>query len=104
MRSPPSITTLAGTMPAGAGVAIEGEDLVGVDSASTIRAFARSNGAPRWSSKLLAYRRLSSPGSRERWVAVGDHSGYIVAQPLAVGAGVLVQSQRGYLVLLMPQT
>jgi outer membrane protein assembly factor BamB len=111
-------------MPAGAGVAIEDEALVGVDSGSTVEAFARSTGAARWSCKQLAYRGLSSPGVKDRWVAVGDAQGYvhflnasdgqivgrieldgspIIAQPRPVAGGVLVQSQRGHLALLMPQ-
>jgi outer membrane protein assembly factor BamB len=111
-------------MPAGAGVAIDGEELLGIDSASTVQAFARSSGAARWSSKLLAHRGLSSPSAQERWVTVGDREGYvhflnasdgqlagridldgspIVAQPRQVGGGVLVQTQRGHLALLMPQ-
>jgi outer membrane protein assembly factor BamB len=111
-------------MPAGAGVAIDGEELLGIDSASTVQAFALSTGAARWASKALAYRGLSSPGVQERWVAVGDYKGYvhfldasdgklvgradldgspIVAQPRPVGGGVLVQTQRGHVVLLMPQ-
>ncbi len=111
-------------MPAGAGVAIDGEELLGIDSASTVQAFARSSGAARWSCKVLAYRGLSSPGVQDRWVAVGDHQGYvhflsasdgklvgrvdldgspIVAQPRQLGDGVLVQTQRGHLALLMPQ-
>jgi outer membrane protein assembly factor BamB len=111
-------------MPAGAGVAIDGEDVVGVDSASMVHAFARSSGAARWSCKLLAHRSLSSPGAQERWVALGDYQGYvhflnvsdgqlvgrvevdsspIIAQPRALGGGVLVQTQRGDLALVMPQ-
>jgi outer membrane protein assembly factor BamB len=111
-------------MPAGAGVAIDGEQLLGVDSGSTIRAFARTGGSARWSSKLLEHRGLTSPASVGKWVAVGDREGYvhllsaadgslvgraeldgspIIAQPHEVGGGVLVQSQRGYVALLMPQ-
>jgi outer membrane protein assembly factor BamB len=111
-------------MPAGAGVAIDGEELVGVDSAATVQAFARSSGAARWTCKLLAHRSLSSPGTRDRWVAVGDYRGYvhflnmsdgqlvgrvevdsspIVAQPQALGNGIVVQTQRGRLALLIPQ-
>ena len=111
-------------MPAGGGVAVDGEQLVGVDSASTIEAFVRSSGTARWSSKLLANRGVSSPAGLEKWVAVGDREGYvhlldasdgklvgrieldgspIVAQPREVGGGILVQTQRGNLALLMPQ-
>jgi outer membrane protein assembly factor BamB len=111
-------------MPAGAGVAIEGEELVGIDSASTVQAFALSTGAARWTCKLLAHRGLSSPGVQERWVVVGDREGYvhflnasdgklvgrvdldgspIVAQPRQVAGGYVVQTQRGHVVLLTAQ-
>jgi outer membrane protein assembly factor BamB len=112
-------------MLAGAGVAIDGDELIGVDSASTIQAFSLSSGATRWSNKLLARRGLSSPLGLERWVAVGDFQGYvhllnasdgqlvgrvsldsspIVAQPRGLAGGILVQTQRGSLALLMPQS
>jgi outer membrane protein assembly factor BamB len=112
-------------MPAGAGVAIDAEELLGVDSASSVQAFAVSNGAARWVCKTLAHRSLSSPGVQERWVAVGDFEGYvhfldasngklvgradldgspIIAQPRPVGGGVLVQTQGGHVVLLIPQS
>jgi outer membrane protein assembly factor BamB len=112
-------------MPAGAGVAIDGEELLGIDSASTIQAFARSNGTAQWSSKLLAHRDLSSPGVEDRWVAVGDREGYvhllnardgqlvgrveldgspIVAQPRPISGGILVQTRHGHLALLVPQS
>ena len=111
-------------MPAGAGVAIDGEELVGIDSASTVQAFALSNGAARWVCKLLARRGLSSPGAQARWVAVGDQEGYvhfldasdgklvgraeldgspIIAQPRQVAGGFVVQTERGHVVLLVPQ-
>jgi len=112
-------------MPAGAGVAIDGDELVGIDSASLVQAFALSNGAPRWTCKLLARRGLSSPGAQERWIAVGDREGYvhfldtsdgklvgrveldgspIVAQPRQVAGGFVVQTQRGHIALLMPKS
>ncbi|HEX4597527.1 MAG TPA: outer membrane protein assembly factor BamB [Burkholderiaceae bacterium] len=112
-------------MPAGAGVAIQGEELVGIDSASIVQAFTLSSGALRWTCKLLARRGLSSPGAQERWVAVGDREGYvhflnagdgklvgrvdldgspIVAQPRQVAGGYVVQTQRGHVVLLTPQS
>jgi outer membrane protein assembly factor BamB len=111
-------------MPAGAGVAIDGEELVGVDAASTVQAYTRSGGTARWASKSLAHRGLSTPVGDDRWVAVGDREGYvhflnaadghligrieldgspITAQPHTVGGGVLVQTQRGRVALLVPQ-
>jgi outer membrane protein assembly factor BamB len=110
---------------AGAGVAIDGESLIGVDAASTIQAYARSGGAMKWSSKLLAHRGLTSPIGRARWIAVGDYQGYlhllnaddgqvvgraeldgspIVAPPLNIAGGFVVQTSRGYLALLTPKS
>jgi outer membrane protein assembly factor BamB len=112
-------------LPAGAGVAIQDDQLFGIDDASTVRSFALSNGAGGWSNKSLAHRSLSSPGSLGRWLVVGDYRGYvhwidrrdgqlvgrveldsgpIVAEPRAVSGGVLVQTQRGSLALLVPQS
>jgi outer membrane protein assembly factor BamB len=109
---------------AGAGVVIDGEQVVGIDANSTVQAYARSSGAVRWTSKLLAHRGLSSSGARDPWFAVGDYQGYvhflstgdghlagrveldgspIVAQPRRVGGGILVQTQRGEVALLVPQ-
>jgi outer membrane protein assembly factor BamB len=111
-------------MAAGAGVAIGGEELVGVDAASTIQAFTRASGTARWVCKLLARRGLSTPVADERWVAVGDREGYvhflnatngnlvgrvdldgspIMAPPHTVAGGVLVQTRRGHVALLVPQ-
>ena len=111
-------------MPAGAGVAIDGPQLFGVDEGSTVRAFALSDGSGAWSNKALAHRSLSSPGSLGRWLVVGDYRGYvhwidsrdgqlvgrveldsgpIVAEPRPLAGGVVVQTQRGSLALLVPQ-
>lgn len=111
-------------MPAGAGVAIGGDELIGVDATSTVQAFTRSTGVARWASKLLAYRGLSTPVADDRWIAVGDREGYvhflkaadgvlagrvdldgspIMAPPRTVAGGVLVQTRRGHVVLLVPQ-
>jgi outer membrane protein assembly factor BamB len=111
-------------LPAGAGVAIDGDQLFGVDDASTVRTFALSNGAGGWANKSLAHRSLSSPGSLGRWLVVGDYRGYvhwldrsdgnlvgrvevdggpIVAEPRPLAGGVLVQTQRGSLALLVPR-
>jgi outer membrane protein assembly factor BamB len=109
---------------AGAGVAIDHEELIGVDAASTVQAYARSGGAAKWTCKLLAHRGLTSPSGRDRWIAVGDNQGYvhllnasdgqvvgrveldgspILTQPRSITGGFLVQTQRGRLALLTPQ-
>jgi len=111
-------------MPAGAGVAIDGSQLLGIDAASTIQAFSLDGGSPRWSCKTLANRGLSSPVAEQRWVAVGDREGYvhfvdvsngqlagrvsldgsaIVAAPQQAAGGLLVQTQGGEVALLMPK-
>jgi len=109
---------------AGAGVTAEGKQVFAVDSTSTLFAFASSNGGDLWSSKALAYRSLSSPGTVAGWVVVGDYKGYvhwldrnsgqlvgrarvdsgpIVTEPRPMMGGMLVQTQRGSLSLLMPR-
>ncbi len=111
-------------MAAGAGVAIDGDQLIGVDAASTIQAYALSNGTVRWACKVLAHRGVSAPVRRDRWVAVGDGQGYlhllnasdgklvgridvdgspIVAQPDNIPGGIVVQTERGSLALVVPQ-
>jgi len=111
-------------MAAGAGVTIDEGRVFGIDQGSTLRAYALSNGANLWSNKTLANRSLSSPGTLGKWLVVGDYQGYvhwidredghlagrveldgspIVAEPRATADGILVQTQRGALALLVPQ-
>jgi outer membrane protein assembly factor BamB len=111
-------------MAAGAGVAIGEGRVFGVEQGSTVRAYALSNGASLWSNKSLANRSLSSPGTLGRWLVLGDYQGYVhwldradghlagrveldgspvVAEPRATANGILVQTQRGSLALLVPQ-
>lgn len=111
-------------MAAGAGAIVDEGRVFGIDQASTVRAFAISGGAVLWTNKTLANRALSSPATLGRWLVVGDYRGFVhwldredghevgrveldgspvVAEPRPVAGGVVVQTQRGSVALLVPQ-
>ena len=94
------------------------------DVAGSVSAVTREAGASVWKNTQLAYRRLSTPLSMGRAVAVGDYQGYvhflgredgamlarvatdgsaIVAAPALAGANVIVQTRAGSLVALTAQ-
>lgn len=62
---------------AGAGVAVGGTAVYGVDASSRVNAFQRDSGAGLWQNGALAYRRLSAPVAVGSLVAVGDYEGKI---------------------------
>jgi outer membrane protein assembly factor BamB len=62
---------------AGAGVAVAGDAVYGVDAASHVNAFQRSSGAGLWQNGALTYRRLSAPVAIGKYVALGDYEGTI---------------------------
>jgi outer membrane protein assembly factor BamB len=62
---------------AGAGVAVGGAAVYGVDANSRVNAFERESGAGLWQNGALAYRRLSAPVAIGSLVAVGDYEGKI---------------------------
>jgi outer membrane protein assembly factor BamB len=91
------------------------------DEHGVVNAFARDSGASVWRNNKLAYRRLATPVSFGRAVAVGDREGYIhflsredgaflarnsidgspiVATPVVVGNNVIFQTQSGAVVAL----
>jgi outer membrane protein assembly factor BamB len=59
------------------GVAVDQRFVFTADEAGSVFAFARDTGASAWKNDKLAYRRLSTPVSYGRAVAVGDYQGYI---------------------------
>lgn len=62
---------------AGAGVAVAGSAVFGVDAASHVSAFQRSSGAGLWQNSALGYRRLSAPVALGKYVLVGDFEGKV---------------------------
>jgi outer membrane protein assembly factor BamB len=105
------------------GVSVDARYAFVADDRGTVHAFDRSNGATVWKQEKLAYRQLSLPRASGATVAVGDlegeihflarESGNFVARfsarggpvraaPLALDAGILVQTQSGGLYALSP--
>jgi outer membrane protein assembly factor BamB len=103
------------------GVAVDERFVFAVDESGTVSAFAREAGASVWRNGKLAYRRLSTPVSFERAVAVGDFEGYvhflsredgaflaraetdgsqIIGTPIVAGSLVIFQTKAGAVVAL----
>ena len=59
------------------GVAVDQRFVFTADEKGAVAAFSRDGGQSAWKSEALAYRRLSTPASFGRTVAVGDFEGYI---------------------------
>jgi outer membrane protein assembly factor BamB len=108
---------------AGAGVAVSGDMVVGIDAGSHVNAFARATGASLWQTGALANRALSGPVIVGKWVVVGDFDGVVhflsvadgriagrfessggavISTPQAWNGAVLVQTARGRIFLLTP--
>jgi len=99
-----------------AGMAIDDRDVYVSDDKGAVVAFEKSTGASQWKQDKLFGRRLSGPAAVGRHVVVGDYQGYvhflsrddgsfaariatdgsaIIAQPIALNDGVLVQTSDG---------
>ena len=59
------------------GVAVDQRFVFVPDDAGAVAAFSRESGASAWKNDKLAFRRLSTPLSYGRFVAVGDYQGYV---------------------------
>ena len=59
------------------GVSVDQRFVFAVDDKGAVSAFNREGGASAWKNDKLGYRRLSTPVSYGRAVAVGDYQGYI---------------------------
>ena len=59
------------------GVAVDQRFVFGVDEKGAVLAFAREGGASVWKNDKLGFRRVSTPVSYGRAIAVGDYQGYI---------------------------
>jgi outer membrane protein assembly factor BamB len=71
---------------AGAGAAIAGDAVVGVDSSSHISAFQRASGAGLWQTSALINRGVSAPVAVGKYLVVGDFEGKIHLLRAADGA------------------
>ena len=98
------------------GVAVDQRFVFTADDQGTVLAFARDGGQGAWKNDALARRRLSTPASYGRSVAVGDYQGYIhflsredgaligristdgspiVSVPVVAGSNLIFQTQSG---------
>jgi outer membrane protein assembly factor BamB len=98
------------------GVSADQRFVFAVDEKGAISAFNRESGASVWKNDKLSYRRLSTPVSYGRAVAVGDYQGYvhflsredgafvaraatdgsaITSPPLVAGSNLIFQTQAG---------
>lgn len=59
------------------GVAVDQRFVFTADEKGAVAAFSREGGQSAWKTEALAFRRLSTPASFGRTVAVGDYQGYI---------------------------
>ena len=98
------------------GVAVDQMFVFAPDDKGALNAFTRDTGASSWKNDKLSFRRLSTPLSYGRAVAVGDYEGYvhflsredgsflaraatdgspIVGTPLVAGSNLIFQTQNG---------
>ncbi|MEW7849382.1 outer membrane protein assembly factor BamB [Massilia aurea] len=98
------------------GVAVDQLFVFAPDDKGALNAFTRDTGASSWKNDKLSFRRLSTPLSYGRAVAVGDYEGYvhflsredgsflaraatdgspIVGTPLVAGSNLIFQTQNG---------
>lgn len=98
------------------GVAVDQRFVFASDDKGAVNAFNREGGASAWKNEKLGYRRLSTPVSYGRAVAVGDYQGYVhflsredgaflaraatdgsavTAVPLVAGSNLIFQTQSG---------
>jgi outer membrane protein assembly factor BamB len=98
------------------GVAADQLFVFASDDKGAVNAFNREGGASAWKNEKLGYRRLSTPVSYGRAVAVGDYQGYVhflsredgallaraatdgsavTAVPLVAGSNLIFQTQSG---------
>ena len=98
------------------GVGVDQRFVFAADEKGAVTAFNRESGASAWKNDKLGYRRLSTPVSYGRAVAVGDYQGFIhflsredgaflaraatdgsavMATPLVAGSNLIFQTQSG---------
>ncbi|MBI4192200.1 MAG: outer membrane protein assembly factor BamB [Betaproteobacteria bacterium] len=98
------------------GMAIDGRNVYVSDDKSALVAFEKNTGASLWKQDKLYGRRISGPTIAGKYIAVGDYQGYVhflsrddgsfaariatdggavIAQPVALDDGILVQTRNG---------
>ena len=98
------------------GVSVDQRFVFAVDDKGAVSAFNRETGASAWKNDKLSFRRLSTPVSYGRTVAVGDYQGYIhflsredgaflaraatdgspiISVPMVAGSNLIFQTQSG---------
>ncbi len=103
------------------GVAVDQRFVFTADEKGALSAFSREAGQSAWKYDKLSYRRLSTPASFGRTVAVGDYQGYIhflsredgallgrvssdgspiMSVPVVAGANLIFQTQSGTVIAL----
>ena len=103
------------------GATIDQRFVFAADERGAVTAFSRQSGASAWRNDKLAFRRLSTPVSFGRAVAVGDYQGYVhflsredgsligrvgsdgspvLAEPVVAGRNLIFQTQAGTVVAL----
>ena len=103
------------------GVAADQLFVFAADEKGAVTAFNRESGASAWKNDKLGYRRLSTPVSYGRFVAVGDYQGFIhflsredgaflarvatdgsavMATPLVAGSNLIFQTQSGTVIAI----
>jgi outer membrane protein assembly factor BamB len=106
------------------GIAMDGRNVYIADDRSAVVAFDKSSGASLWKQDKLYGRQISRPGLSGSYVVVGDYQGHvhflsredgsfaarlatdgsaIIAQPLTLDDGVLVQTRKGGLYAITVQ-
>ena len=103
------------------GVGADERFVFAVDDKGTVNAFSRTAGLSEWKNDKMAYRKLSTPISFGRAVAVGDFEGYIhflsredgtlvartstdgspiVSTPIVAGSNVIFQTKQGEIIAI----
>ena len=86
-----------------AGVSVDQRFVFAVDDKGAVSAFNREAGTSAWKNDKLSYRRLSTPISYGRAVAVGDYQGFIHFLSREDGAFLARAATDGSAVLAAPQ-
>ncbi len=108
---------------AGAGVAVGGDAVLGVDGVGHLYAFERSSGNSRWQTAVLANRAPGAPVVVGKYLAVGDYEGVVhflsladgklvgrfesgggavISSPASWNGMAVIQTAKGHVIMLAP--